>query len=168
MAPASPTIRVMALCVFREGDRLLVSEGFDTVELRRYARPLGGGVDHSETTQAAIQREIREELGQEVCDLRLLGVLENIFTYEGKPGHEIVFVYDGHFVDRSLYEKAEIPMFEPGWTTPAIWRSITSFDSERELVPAGLRELLAQPDDDFRRAADAVLRKNAELYRRLA
>ena len=79
-----------------------------------------------------------------------------------------MFVYDGQFVDRSLYEKAEIPMFEPGWTTPAIWRSINIFGPECELVPVGLRELLAQPDDDFRRAADAVLRKNAELYRRLA
>jgi 8-oxo-dGTP pyrophosphatase MutT (NUDIX family) len=142
MAPASPTIRVMALCVFRDRDRLLVNEGFDSIKQRRYARPLGGGVDHSETTLAAIQREIREELGQEIQDLRLLGVLENIFTYEGKPGHEIVFIYDGQFADRSLYEKAEIPMFEPGWTTPAIWRSIDSFGPECELVPKGLRELL--------------------------
>ena len=167
MAPASPTIRVMAVCVFRDGDRLLVSEGFDSIKQRRYARPLGGGVEHGETTQAAIAREIREELGQEVRDLRLLGVLENIFIYEGKPGHEIVFVYDGQFVNCALYDQAEILMIEPGSNTRAIWRSIDRFGPECELVPAGLRELLDQPDDDFRRAADAVLRKNAELYRRL-
>jgi hypothetical protein len=37
-----------------------------------------------------------------------------------------------------------------------------------ELVRASIEELLARPDDDFRRALDFVIDKNAELYRRLA
>jgi len=37
-----------------------------------------------------------------------------------------------------------------------------------EFARRHLEELLAQPDEAFRRAAAAVLRKNAELYRRLA
>lgn|GEM_PF-383295 len=37
-----------------------------------------------------------------------------------------------------------------------------------ELARAGLEDWLAQPREDFRKAADYVLRKNAELYRRLA
>jgi antitoxin FitA len=37
-----------------------------------------------------------------------------------------------------------------------------------ELARAGLEEWLARPHDDFREAARYVLRKNAELYRRLA
>lgn len=37
-----------------------------------------------------------------------------------------------------------------------------------ELVRASVEELLARPEDDFQRALDYVLRKNAELYRRLA
>ena len=37
-----------------------------------------------------------------------------------------------------------------------------------DLVRLSLEELLAHPDDSFTRALDFVLRKNAELYRRLA
>jgi hypothetical protein len=37
-----------------------------------------------------------------------------------------------------------------------------------ELVRASIEELLTRPEEDFRRALDFVLNKNAELYRRLA
>jgi antitoxin FitA len=37
-----------------------------------------------------------------------------------------------------------------------------------ELARAAVADLLAQPDDDFEAAADQVLKRNAELYRRLA
>ena len=37
-----------------------------------------------------------------------------------------------------------------------------------DLARAALADLLASPDDDFQVAADRVLRKNEELYRRLA
>ena len=40
--------------------------------------------------------------------------------------------------------------------------------SPEELVRVGVEEFLAQPDDMFQRAVAAVLKKNAELYRRLA
>lgn len=37
-----------------------------------------------------------------------------------------------------------------------------------ELVAASIRDLLAQPEDSFQTAVEYVLKKNAELYRRLA
>jgi hypothetical protein len=37
-----------------------------------------------------------------------------------------------------------------------------------ELARAAISELLSTPDDDFRAAADHVLRRNEELYRRLS
>jgi hypothetical protein len=37
-----------------------------------------------------------------------------------------------------------------------------------ELVRASVSDILSQPEEDFRKAADNVLEKNAELYRRLA
>ena len=40
--------------------------------------------------------------------------------------------------------------------------------SPSELARAAVTELLADRDDDFRTAAERVLRKNADLYRRLA
>jgi len=37
-----------------------------------------------------------------------------------------------------------------------------------DLARAAIADLLAIPDDEFRTAAERVLRKNEELYRRLA
>ncbi len=40
--------------------------------------------------------------------------------------------------------------------------------SAEELVRAGIDHLIGGPDEEFEKAADYVLKKNAELYRRLA
>jgi hypothetical protein len=37
-----------------------------------------------------------------------------------------------------------------------------------DLARAAITNLLATPDEEFKRAADRVVRKNEELYRRLA
>lgn len=37
-----------------------------------------------------------------------------------------------------------------------------------ELVRVGIEELLSRPDEAFQHVIDTVLKKNAELYRRLA
>jgi ADP-ribose pyrophosphatase YjhB (NUDIX family) len=139
----SRLIRVIAICVFSDNGRILIAEGIDTVKQVRFARPLGGAVEPGETSRQAVEREIREELGQKAIELRLLGVLENIFEYQGKPGHEVVFVYDGRLEDPSLYNLPELPMNEPGWSSPAQWRSLDSFGDDCRLVPEGLDTLLA-------------------------
>jgi len=40
--------------------------------------------------------------------------------------------------------------------------------SPEELVRVSIEELLTRPEEAFRHAVDYVLKKNAELYRRLA
>lgn len=40
--------------------------------------------------------------------------------------------------------------------------------SVEDLARMSIEELLAQPEENFERAADYVIKKNAELYRRLA
>src|SRR5918912_932638 len=101
-------IRPIVICLFRQGDRILVSEAYDSAEGVYFCRPLGGGIEFGEHSRDALLREIREEPGAEVEKLELVGVLENIFMYEGARGHEIVFVYDGEFKDRRVYERGEI------------------------------------------------------------
>ena len=85
-------IRPLALCIFSFRGRILVNEAHDPVKDQSYCRPLGGGIDFGEPSELAVVREIREELGAAVTNLRFLGTLENIFTYLGKPGHEIIQV----------------------------------------------------------------------------
>ncbi len=140
------SIRVVAICLFRVEDRILVFEAFDSVKGTPFYRPLGGGVEPGETTREAIGREIKEELCLEVTDLRLLGTLENLFTCEGGPGHEIVFVYDGRFADESTYRRSTLTVTEDnGETLTARWRALDSFDGYHRLVPEALMSLLKDP-----------------------
>ncbi len=139
-----PSIRVIAICLFQHNGSILVAEGIDSVKDERFARPLGGGIEPGEASREAIIREIREETGQEITDLRLLGVLENLFTYEGKSCHEIVFVYDGSFADTALPARDEIPMVEEGSHGIAKWRPLNSFGEHCRLVPQGLMNLLKE------------------------
>ena len=66
----------------RDG-RILVGHAYDAVKQDHYCRPLGGGIEFGERGADAIVREIREELGAEIEDVRRLGTLENLFTGGG-------------------------------------------------------------------------------------
>ncbi|MGE0132716.1 MAG: NUDIX hydrolase [Blastocatellales bacterium] len=137
-------IRPIAICLFRNGDRILAAEGFDSVKQTHFHRPLGGGVEFGEHSRDAIAREIKEELGAEIEDTRLLGMIENLFTLEGRQGHEIVFVYDAKFTDRSLYERETLTGYEE-WagSFTATWVSLEEIqDNHVRLVPEKLIELI--------------------------
>ncbi len=98
-----PSIRAKAVCLFRHDGRILLAEGYDPGKDQHYFIPVGGGVEFGETSAETAVREAREEIGVEICNLRLLGVSENIFSYDSVPGHEIVFVYEADLVDEALY-----------------------------------------------------------------
>jgi len=135
-------IRVIAICVFQHGDKILVFEHFDKSRGTPFYRPLGGGLEFGETTEQALKREIKEEIDQEITDLKLLTVLENIFTLEGETGHEIVYVYDAHFTDKAAYQREVFTVHEETETLKATWRSLDSFNDYHRLVPEALVTLL--------------------------
>lgn len=136
-------IRPLALCVFHHDGKILVNEACDPVTGKRFFRPIGGGIEFGETSAQAIVREVEEELGLAITDVRLLGTLESLFTYAGTPGHEIVQVYDANFVDASVYELPYLNAKESnGAPFIAKWLPCSSFTDEAPLVPDGLYELL--------------------------
>lgn len=142
--PTPQRIRAVAICVLRHGNKILVADGFDSEKQSPNCRPLGGSVEFGERSAATVVRELREELGVEVREVRLLGVLENLFSLAGQPGHEIVFVYDARFVDESLYERPTLPFHEAGWSSgQARWLDLTQLANEQaRLVPEGLAAFL--------------------------
>lgn len=135
--------RAQALCVFYNNRRILVYEATDSVKNETFYRPLGGGIHFQEMGSDAAKREIIEELGKETEDIRYLGTIENIYMYEGEPGHEIVLIFDGKFKDKELYNLERIKTLEGPKSGYAKWENINDFvNNIRILYPDGLRELL--------------------------
>ena len=137
-------IRPVALCVFRKNDRILVFEGHDPIKGETFYRPLGGGIEFGESGEAAVRREITEELHSEIDGLKLLGYLENIFVHNGKPGHEIIMVFGGVLREYGLYDQAVMEVVEAnGEKVRAMWKGIEEFGKGRSILyPDGLLELL--------------------------
>lgn len=141
-------IRPLALCLFRHAGRILVGNAYDTVKQDHYCRPLGGGIEFGERGAQAVVREIREELGAEIEDVRWLGTLENLFTCEGEAGHEIVLIYDAVFADRSLYDRMVLHGHEQDAAVEAFtaeWKSLDELAAGPvRLVPDGLIAFLLE------------------------
>ena len=141
-------IRPLAICVFRHRNCILVAEGYDPAKEETFYRPLGGGIEFGEPSAETICRELMEEIHVEVDrqSLKYLGAVENIFYFNGKPGHEIVLIYDGQLQDAHLYDQAIITGMEAnGEEIRAMWKRIDEFgDGKSILYPTGLLELLKQ------------------------
>ena len=54
----------------------------------------GGRVEMGETAEAAVRREMREELCTDVEIGALLAVVENLYTYRNRPHHGIEMYFD--------------------------------------------------------------------------
>ncbi len=140
----SGKVRPLAICVFRDKDRILAAEGYDLVKQQTFYRPLGGKIEFGERGAETVVREVMEEIGETVVDVHYIGTLENLFTYQGEQGHEIVLVYDGKLVDESVYRREMIEGAEDDKSLfKAYWKSLAYFrDGNVPLYPDGLLELL--------------------------
>lgn len=138
-------IRVLALGIIRDGDRIFISQGYDPVKQQTFYRAMGGGVDFGETSFAALQREFQEEIQADLTNIRYLGCLENLFTFNGKQGHEILQVYQCDFVDPKFYQLESLVFAEGKRQKTALWVDIARFKSgELLLVPEQFLEFLAE------------------------
>jgi ADP-ribose pyrophosphatase YjhB (NUDIX family) len=104
----------------------------------------GGRVEHGETAEECITREMREELGEDVRVERLLWFVENFFHHEGMDWHEI-----GLYFLVALNESSKYLGEGPHWgVEPEIdvkfrleWHDVDKLEGMR-LLPSFLRERL--------------------------
>ena len=139
-------IRPIVICILRRGEEIFVFEGCDSIKNETFYRPLGGAIKFGETSLQAIKREIHEEINTNITNLIYIGVLENIFTSEGKPGHEIVLVYQGDFTEPNIYNQQVVLGTEDnGEQFTAMWKPLEEFESGKSILyPIGLLELITK------------------------
>jgi ADP-ribose pyrophosphatase YjhB (NUDIX family) len=132
--------------LFRHRGQILTISGQDPGKPEPHYGVPGGGVEFGETSEQALRREMREELGAEIADLELLSVSEEILEVQGQTHHAVVFLYEGRFADTGFYARQVIPYVEgPEPRAKATWMPASVFVSgEKRLVPELLVKMLQE------------------------
>ncbi len=137
----SGEIRVLALGLITQRDRIFVSQGYDPGKQETFYRIMGGGIEFGEHSRDALQREFQEEIQAELTNIKYLGCMESLFQFRGKPGHEIIFIYQCDFLDPKYYQLEQIEFSEKERQKIALWVPIEKFKSgELRLVPENFCE----------------------------
>jgi len=118
-------IRPIVLGLAVKDGKVLVSEGYDKVKNQTFYRCLGGGIEFLEKSDAALKREFMEEIGASITVNDFLGVFENIFTFNGRQAHELVFVYSVDVDDcdfKDVYSILDMPGHFARWIDVEVFK----------------------------------------------
>ena len=137
--------RQAALCIFRREDVFLVAEIRDPLTGVVLHRPPGGGIEEGESPEAAVRREVEEELGIRLTGLRLLCNVDHVWFWKGREVRERAWLFLASSSDDERLSRGETPdLVEAGGERiKTLWRFIKD-DSEAHpsLCPVNLLELL--------------------------
>ena len=130
-------IRPIALGLIEHEGHIFVSNGNDSTSLEAFYRFLGGGIDFQESSEAALTREFQEEVQATLTHIEYITCLDNIFTYNGKPKHELIQLFRAQFVEASFYQLSQtFELIEGDRSESAFWIPIDKVRSgEYRLVP---------------------------------
>ena len=120
-------VRPISISIIRNNNDVLVYERQDDITGEKFYRLVGGCIEFFEEASVALKREFFEELSTSIIDITLLSVFESIFTFNNKKMHEIVFLFDSKFQDKSLYSQNELVGLEGDREFIAIWKPISDF-----------------------------------------
>lgn len=137
-------IRCSSLGIIRKGNKILVFEAYDEIKEEKFYRPLGGGIEFGERSYEALEREFMEEMNLAIRVNKFVSVFENIFTFNGKDGHQNMFAYECGFIDKSQYDKDEFICYEDGGQEfKALWINIDDIKSKKVICyPSGIEDIL--------------------------
>ena len=138
-------IRPIAVALINSDNKILVFEGRDHVKGETFFRPLGGSIEFGEHSMSAVCREFKEEIDSDINNITYMGMLENVFEYEGITHHEIVIVYEAELADKSLYKKKSFTGREDdGSLFNVRWMPLTYFKTgQAPLYPDGLLDMIS-------------------------
>lgn len=124
-------IRPIVLGLVKNGNKLLVSKGYDKLKNEEFYRCLGGGIEFLEKSKDALKREFKEEINIEIEIGNFLGISENIFSYNGKDAHELILFYEAYINNKDYQEKYDL--VDDNSKSEAIWVDINKFKN-KELI----------------------------------
>ena len=136
----SQTIVFKVLALIRRRSELLATSVLDDDGRLIGVRPPGGTIHFGESREAALVRELDEELD---CKATITGpwiTLENIYRHEGFIGHEFILATPVSIDNPTLYNSDEIVIKESsGSKVISRWYDLSDLSrSAPPLLPKGL------------------------------
>ncbi|MBY0597538.1 NUDIX hydrolase [Bacillus bingmayongensis] len=125
--------RVGAICKHNNKMLMIQNEGEDFWYIP------GGRVQMLESSESAVKRELREELGVDVDVVRLLWTAENFFTYDSHQFHEISFYYEVNLLEQPAKGENSFILEEDGRRYVFQWVPVERI-SEYNLKPDFLKD----------------------------
>lgn len=108
-----------------------------------FVRPPGGHIEYFESSRTAVKREIKEEVGSKIINLKLEKIIENLFYFNGKKAHDIYFIYSGSLMKKNLYKTDPVIGDENGEPKNFYWIKIADIVKGKEtLVPKGILKIV--------------------------
>ena len=86
-------LNVRAACIIKHNNRILVHRNIN----KDHYCLIGGRVEIGESSEDAIKREVKEELGKEIEIDGYISTVENFFEMKGSKYHEYMFIYQAEF-----------------------------------------------------------------------
>jgi 8-oxo-dGTP diphosphatase len=119
-------VSVVTMCHDGEGNYLMSQRGVGCRDEHGAWEPAGsGGVEHNETLEDAVRREVKEECGADVTEIMLIGFREVFRTIDGLPSHYIAFDF------RAKINPGEVKITEPDKCLELRWCKINDIPSPR-------------------------------------
>ena len=125
-------IRPIVLGIARKENKILVGEGYDKIKGETFYRCLGGEIEFLETSEYALKREYKEELGIDIEVKDFCAFAENIFTYQGKKAHELVLMYNIKIKEEDVKEKYHV--IDDNCDSYAYWVDIEEFKNKSKII----------------------------------
>jgi 8-oxo-dGTP pyrophosphatase MutT (NUDIX family) len=96
--------KIKSRCIFKYQGKILLC--YNT-EFNYYFFP-GGSAHKGEAPEDTLKREVSEEFGTEIKDIKFLTTLRNV----GEVSDETITMFQAEFVNSEIYQESEIPVLD--------------------------------------------------------